>query len=174
MSFAYRGITHCDECGTTLRRDEFVICDMCRERAKEKNKQTASANKDKVMKIYKGYELTKAIAEGKIKEEARFYAYKNGELYFSRLCYANGVLRNNGILLTEFLTLKDILMLEFELIEDEELDIQNIENINAYKLPENEKDFKQIEESIKLIYHKQDELIQAVKQLEKRTRKEKE
>lgn len=68
MSFACRGITHCDECGTTLRRDEFVICDMCRERAEEKNKQTASANKDKVMKIYKGYELIQAIVEREIKK----------------------------------------------------------------------------------------------------------
>lgn len=55
MSFACRGITHCDKCGTTLRDNEYVICDMCRERAKEKNKQKASINKDKVMKIYKGY-----------------------------------------------------------------------------------------------------------------------
>lgn len=36
MSFACRGITHCDKCGTTLRDNEYVICDMCRERAKEK------------------------------------------------------------------------------------------------------------------------------------------
>lgn len=170
MNFACRGITHCDECGTTLRRDEFVICDMCRERAKEKNKQIASANKDKVIKKYIGYELMQAIAEGKIKEEARFYAYKNGALYFSRLCYANGVLRNNGILLTEFLTLKDILMLEFELIEDEEIDIQAIEEVNHYDIISavEGKTLENINNELAKYSLTINELAQAVKQLDKR------
>lgn len=38
MGFAYRGITHCEECGTALRINEFVICEMCNEKNKEKYK----------------------------------------------------------------------------------------------------------------------------------------
>lgn len=92
---------------------------------------------------------------------------KNGELYVSRVYYKNGVLRENGILLTEFLTLKDISMLEFELIEDEEIDIQNIEEINIEQVIGTDD-----KSGIALLHI--NKLIQAVKQLDKRTRKEKE
>ena len=55
---------------------------------------------------------------------------------------------------------------EFELIEDE-IDINSIENINAYKLPENEEDFRQIFEFCRLQYHKNTEIIDDLKQLNK-------
>lgn len=140
------------------------------------------------MKTYRGYELMQAIAEGEIKEETNFNAYKNGKLYFSRLYYKNGVLRENGILLTEFLTLKDILMLEFELIEDEEIDIQAIEKLNTVRSIKTTGDEDNIKEYVKStnkiivdnfykvndVIKMQNKLVQAVKQLEKRTRKEKE
>ena len=44
--------------------------------------------------------------------------------------YKNEVLRHNGTLLTEFLTLKNIASLKFELIEDE----VDIDNINLDKI----------------------------------------
>lgn len=174
MSFACRGITHCDECGTTLRRDEFVICDMCRERAKEKNKQIASANKDKVIKIYIGYELMQAIAEGKIKEGTKFknldstvkndnediYTYKNNNL----------IGRHGGTNLVSLLNCR------FELIEDEEIDIQAIEEVNHYDIISavEGKTLENINNELAKYSLTINELAQAVKQLEKRTRKEKE
>lgn len=164
MSFAFRGITHCDECGTRLGRNEFVVCDVCRERAKEKNKQTVSVNtsKDKISKRYKGYELLKIIADGKIKEKQQFNVYKNGNLYFDiPVYYENGVLRHNGTLLTEILTFRSILNLDFKLIEDEEIDIQAIEEINIDQVIGTDD-----KSGIALLYI--NKLIQAVKQLDKR------
>ena len=113
-------------------------------------------------KIYKGYKLIKAIVDGEIKEGQQFNIYENGKLYFDTpVYYRNEVLRHNGTLLTEFLTLRNILNLDFELIEDEEIDIDNIEELDIY------------EENVPKgnIIDKINELVQAVNQLEKRTRK---
>ena len=44
--------------------------------------------------------------------------------------YKNQVLRHNGTLLTEFLTLANIVSLDFELIEDNNIDIDSIEKIS--------------------------------------------
>ncbi|MBO5004899.1 MAG: hypothetical protein J6D03_06640 [Clostridia bacterium] len=172
MSFAYRGITHCDECGRTLRDNEFAICDMCRERAKEKNKQTVSVNKDKLIKIYKGYELIQAIAEGKIKEGSEFKVHKTvgaiAILEKGTLHFTEGNKRN--------LTIEDFLIYTFELIEDEEIDINNIKE---FEIDENnfiQTDlgaFKTRKMDIAFL-NKINELVRALKQLDKRTRKEKE
>lgn len=105
---------------------------------------------------------------------------KNGELYVSRVYYKNGVLRENGILLTEFLTLKDISMLEFELIEDEEIDIQEVASIKYnfdkenYTAKDINNAFKKFVQLLGMQSDKINELARAVKQLDKRTRKEKE
>lgn len=40
--------------------------------------------------------------------------------------YKNQVLRHNGTLLTEFLTLANIVSLDFELIEDNNIDIEEL------------------------------------------------
>lgn len=48
MGMAMRGITHCYECGTTLRDGEFHICDSCRQKEKEEQqKQQIQQNKKK-------------------------------------------------------------------------------------------------------------------------------
>lgn len=87
-------------------------------------------------KTYKGHELIKAIVDGEIKEGQQFNVYENGKLYFDTpVYYKNEVLRHNGTLLTEFLSLKNILSLEFEIIEDEEdkkeIEINNIEELKT-------------------------------------------
>ena len=120
-------------------------------------------------KIYKGYKLIKAIVDGEIKEGQQFNIYENGKLYFDTpVYYRNEVLRHNGTLLTEFLTLRNILNLDFELIEDEEIDIDNIEEL--LKIEEYEVD----KTDTVINRNKINELVRAVKQLDKRTRKEKE
>lgn len=62
---------------------------------------------------------------------------------------------------------------EIEAVEDE-IDIDSIENINAYKLPENETDFIQMAEVERLFYWKIDELIKAIKQQQREIDKLKE
>ena len=82
-------------------------------------------------KIYKGWELMRDIAEGKIEEGSEFNIYEDKEMYFDRpAIYANGVLRHNGILVTEFVSLEKMMQLDFERIEEEQdIDIQTIEEI---------------------------------------------
>lgn len=166
MSFAFRGITHCDECGTRLGRNEFVVCDVCRERAKEENKQTTSVNasKDKVSKTYEGYELIQAIVKGKIKNGTQFLAENRTKIYYdgSILRYKEaycGIKANTEIGMSW-------LRGKFELIE-EEIDIQGIEEINIDQVIETDD-----KSGIALLHI--NKLIQAVNQLDKRTRKEKE
>ena len=65
MSFAMTGITHCRECWTPLKEHEYGLCENCRKKEKEKNKKRG---KKMSKKIYKGYELLKAIADGEVKE----------------------------------------------------------------------------------------------------------
>lgn len=120
------------------------------------------------MKIYRGYELTQAIAEGKIKEGSKFiFRYKddyednvvwNGE----NICYID----ERGYLLKDFSDYEFIYG-TFELIEDEEIDIQNIEEINIEQVIGTDD-----KSGIALLHI--NKLIQAIKQLDKRTRKEKE
>lgn len=60
---AYRGITHCKNCGKSLKMEEYYLCNNCEAKKKKLNKET-----EKMNKVYKGYELIKAIADGEIKE----------------------------------------------------------------------------------------------------------
>lgn len=104
-------------------------------------------------KTYKGYELIKAIADGEIKEGQQFNVYKDGEPYFSQpVYYKSQVLRQNGTLLTEFLTLANIVSLDFKLIEDE-IDIDNIEEMTL--------------DGVEDVTYFVNDLIKAVKQLNK-------
>lgn len=82
-------------------------------------------------KMYKGWELMRDIAEGKIEEGSEFKIYKDKEIYFDRpVIYANGVLRHNGTLVTEFASLKQMMQLDFELIEEQQdIDIQRHKRI---------------------------------------------
>ena len=105
-------------------------------------------------KIYKGWELIKAIADGEIKERTRFKALYETliarDVYLFKECsdeqeYANSFELN----------------WKFELIEDE-IDIDNIEE---YKQEHTE---RCIDIDIR---NKINELIQAVKQIDKRVEK---
>lgn len=61
MGLAMRGVTHCSECGTTLRMGELATCDRCRKELKEQNKEkknmgniTISMEEYKELLIIKG------------------------------------------------------------------------------------------------------------------------
>ena len=75
--------------------------------------------------------------------------------------YKNEVLKYNGTLLTEFLTLTKIASLKFKPIEDE-VDIDNIEELETYKTVETY-DWQDVDTNRMKI----NELVQAVKQLNK-------
>lgn len=112
-------------------------------------------------KTYKGYELIKAIADGEIKDNQKF-----------------DVLSKDGYLWIKNATIKDIGMTEllnfnFELIEDNTIDIDSIEKleiISEYVKRPDEFGMGHIEYKAKeprLIGLVTNELIRAVKQLNK-------
>ena len=122
-------------------------------------------------KIYKGWELIKAIADGEIKEESRFrdtyseYIYKRnsfGELELKR---------EDGEELTSpdysYFAVKDN---DFELIEDE-IDIDSIEKLDdtCYIM------YGMQDEEIENYHNKTrttiNEILQAVKQIDKKVKK---
>lgn len=119
-------------------------------------------------KTYRGYELVQAIAEGEIKNGSKFiFRYKddyeenafwNGE----NICYID----KHGYLLKDISDC-ELIYGTFELIEDEEMDIQAIEE---YEFPVHVITNVIENELLKLI----NENRRALKQLDKRTRKEKE
>lgn len=52
MSFAMRGITHCNECGATLGQGEYCICDNCRkEQDKERKKYQKEQETEEIINI---------------------------------------------------------------------------------------------------------------------------
>lgn len=104
-------------------------------------------------KIYKGWELMKAIADGEIEERTRFKA--NYETFMAR----DGYLFKEDSDKQEYATSFE-LNWDFKLIEDE-IDIDNIEE---YKQEHTE---RCIDVDIR---NKINELIQAVKQLDKRVK----
>lgn len=111
------------------------------------------------MKVYKGYELIKAIADGEIKEdtkfremvENRYYIFKDRELWEQE---------DIGIYNSKLDNLQ-IIYGDFELIEDE-IDIDSIEEI---KWRESEKEYLGF--GVLVANDKINELVQAVKQLNK-------
>ena len=106
-------------------------------------------------KIYKGYELMKAIANGEIKEGSRFYMRYETSCYDCVVIYSYfGIIREDDNREISFNNLK---YNTFELIEDESIDIESIEKLNELSDCE--------ERNIKI-----NELIQAVKQLDKKVK----
>lgn len=103
------------------------------------------------------------ICENLIEENSKFNVYENEEKYFSNpVIYKNGVLRHNGTVLTEFISLQKIMQLDFELIEEpEEIDIQAIEYID------------ELNPYIGTTDKKINELIEAVKQLDRKIKEDK-
>lgn len=75
MGLAYHGMTHCVECGTTLSRNEYYICNMC----KREEEETRIKARERILNILtdmNDYEI-KALEEfiHKIGKE-----YKNKEI----------------------------------------------------------------------------------------------
>jgi len=109
---------------------------------------------------YKGYELLKAIEDGKIKEGSRFKVYRTynaiAVLEDRTLHFEDGNKR--------ILTTNDLLIYTFELIEDE-IDIDSIEELKSVT--------NNIDGTV-CIMNKINELVQAVKQLNKEVKELKE
>ncbi len=108
-------------------------------------------------KIYKGWELIKAIEDGEIKNGSRFNVYRT---------YSAIAVLEDRILHIEdgnkrILTTNDLLIYTFELIEDE----INIDSIEEYKQEHTE---RCIDIDIR---NKMNEILQAVKQINKRVKK---
>lgn len=109
-------------------------------------------------KIYKGYELIKAIADGEIKEGSRFLTY-NGKM---EVIYKGNALWDkdgreevgNSVIIKQF----------FELIEDETIDIESINELETYS--DDGVEFYD-KSDIHKIAKKTNEILQAVKQLNK-------
>lgn len=108
-------------------------------------------------KIYKGWELIKAIEDGEIKNGSRFNVH--------RTYSAIAVLEDRILHLEDgnkrILTTNDLLIYTFELIEDE----INIDSIEEYKQEHTE---RCIDIDIR---NKMNEILQAVKQIDKRVKK---
>jgi len=121
--------------------------------------------------MYRANDLFEAIHSGEIKDNSKISVMYDGDIV-EIIEYKGGELRwkPGGKFSTKYLCDIDT---EFEVIEDE-IDIDSIENINAYKLPENETDFIQMAEVERLFYWKIDELIKAIKQQQREIDKLKE
>lgn len=114
-------------------------------------------------KAYKGYKLMKAIANGEIKEGSRFNTYR-GIVYFDGINLRED--NKEGHYFLEGIDDLEFSKLNFELIEDETIDIDNIEPFTfLYSLCSDSSET--LNEKIRKIVEKQNELIQAVKQLNK-------
>ena len=101
---------------------------------------------------YKGYELAEAVDNGLFSLEQR----ANGAGYFN--CTIGFILKDVG---TNFL------FKEFEIIEEqEEIDIQSIKNLEYVE------DYEADKTDIRLNRDKINELVQAVKQLDKKIKEE--
>ena len=87
-------------------------------------------------KVYKGYELMKAIADGEIKEGTEFYKLEHGGIGKIKYIFNGRDLINDFAenKITESLTLFGIATVEFELIEDETIDIESINELLAEQL----------------------------------------
>ena len=119
-------------------------------------------------KIYEGWELIKAIEDGKIKDGSRFKAG-----------YGTFIARD-GYLFVEYDNIQEYansfeLKWEFELIEDE-IDIDSIEKLSKIAYAEinlnkkgSKKDVKFTDKEI-ILAEKINQLIKAVKQIDKRVK----
>lgn len=84
-------------------------------------------------KVYKGYELMKAIAEGEIRQETKFLDLTDKREYDGRrkhyYSYRNGNFIHEGFVRSNLL---QILNHDFELLEDEKINTQEMEELNLY------------------------------------------
>ena len=122
-------------------------------------------------KIYKGWELIKAIADGEIKEESRFRDTYSEYIYKRNSFGDLELKREDGEELTSpdysYFAVKDN---DFELIEDE-IDIDSIEKLDdtCYIM------YGMQDEEIENYHNKTrttiNEILQAVKQIDKRVKK---
>lgn len=112
-------------------------------------------------KVYKGYELIKAIAAGEIKENTRFREMEENRYYIvkDRKLWEQ---EDIGIYNSKLENLQ-ITYGVFELIEDEEIDIQSIEELDTHTFDSNARTIT-IQNRNKI-----NEILEAVKQLDKRT-----
>ena len=122
-------------------------------------------------KIYKGWELMKAIADGEIKEESRFRDTYSEYIYKRNSFGDLELKREDGEELTSpdysYFVEKDN---DFELIQDE-IDIDRIEELNDTCYDVNTMSDDDLE-----FYHNKtratiNEILQAVKQIDKRVKK---
>lgn len=127
-------------------------------------------------KIYKGWELMQAMAEGEIKEGSKFvdklykeeYIYSRNEITNEPLLYKKDTVTEDYFIPDySFFAEKDN---DFELIEDE-IDIDSIEELNNTCYDVNTMSDDDLE-----FYHNKtrttiNEIVQAVKQIDKRVKK---
>lgn len=114
-------------------------------------------------KKYKGWELIKAIALNELKAGTKFYDKRtgieyilseNGKVYENRQYFDDEVYTQ----LQEDYTIKELGQADFELIEDEIDNIKELLKIEEYEVDKTD---------VKLNRDKINELVQAVKQLNK-------
>ena len=113
-------------------------------------------------KIYKGYELIKAMANGeinygtkfKIKDWNEIVVYEQSNLIFREILGTGEEGNNYGKTIFDLWNLDYILSANFELIEEDTIDIESIEELNELSDCE--------ERNMKI-----NEIIRAVKQLNK-------
>ena len=103
---------------------------------------------------YKGYELLKAIADGEIKNGSRFNVHRT----YSAIAVLEDRILHFEDGSKRILTTNDLLIYTFELIEDE-IDIDNIKELEEIT--------EQYVAPIRVNRNKINELVQAVKQINK-------
>ena len=109
---------------------------------------------------YKGYELLKAIADGEIKDGSKVIAPNDIQYTYNGIAFKD----ENGNFMNEEFSDREYAMFDFELIEDE-IDIDSIEELKSVT--------NNIDGTI-CIMNKINELVQAVKQLNKEVKELKE
>lgn len=123
-------------------------------------------------KVYKGYELLKAITDGEIKEDTKFIEIEENRYYIVKdrklLEY-----EDTGIYNSKLESLQ-ITYGVFELIEDETIDIDNIEELNDTCYDEENMTSEEKEYYHNLTREQQNTILRAVKQLNKEIKELKE
>lgn len=115
-------------------------------------------------KTYKGWELMKAIAEGEIKEGSRIINNTNRIFEFDGSNFRDTY---EGNYLIDIYDEIDLVTAEFELLENE-IDIDSIEEL---EVRQNYGCEIINEDNIHLLFERQNEILQAVKQIDKRVKK---
>lgn len=137
--------------------------DVCYKINEEEGKKKEGKNMSK--KIYKGYELIKAIANGEIKERDKIYlvAPKNRIELFWKYGNLYKKVKDINSEKDKEIDMFDIMNYKFELIEDETIDIESINELTD--------ESKGTAGEFNAIKDKINELLQVLKQQEKRIKK---